>query len=294
MAKNIVVEGLNWDITLRELITTFQYSAAIQLEITRPLDPANLRATLRFCEERRFHDVKRALDLGNLAVAQENGVTCPLREIKGEIEQKTNTVVTNDTSSLNDLIGRARRDTDMQGQNEGELPVLQNGNFEKMDVRRFCRVCNVELPSITNYTMHRKGKKHLKRQDAFDRSGKYADDIQVALARGETLWQKAGQKTGTASVIQQTPMQREMKKLIENQPLDKFCPICGITLTSPVVCLSHYIGKNHIKKAALNSQFDNHGDIVKGVFMYIGPFLRSRFPGDMGQWASQKCVCQLA
>lgn len=60
-------------------------------------------------------------------------------------------------------------------------------------------------------------------------------------------------------------MQREMKKLIENQPLDKFCPICGITLTSPVVCLSHYIGKNHIKKAALNSQFDNHGDIVKRI-----------------------------
>ena len=62
-------------------------------------------------------------------MAQENGVTCPLREIKGEIEQKTNTVVTNDTSSLNDLIGRARRDTDMQGQNEGELPVLVSMAF---------------------------------------------------------------------------------------------------------------------------------------------------------------------
>ena len=57
-------------------------------------------------------------------------------------------------------------------------------------------------------------------------------------------------------------MQREMKRLIENQPLDKFCPVCGITLTSPVVCLSHYTGKNHIKKAAMNAQFDNHADVV--------------------------------
>lgn len=74
-----------------------------------------------------------------------------------------------------------------------------------MDIRRFCRVCNVELPSITNYQAHRKGKKHMKRQDAYDRTGKYADDIQLALARGETLWQKAGQHTGkkTASVIKQ-------------------------------------------------------------------------------------------
>ena len=39
--------------------------------------------------------------------------------------------------------------------------------------------------SITNYQAHRRGKKHLKRQADFDKTGKYADDIQVALARGE-------------------------------------------------------------------------------------------------------------
>ena len=59
-------------------------------------------------------------------------------------------------------------------------------------------------------------------------------------------------------------MQREMKKLIENQPLDKFCPICGITLSSPVVCLSHYIGKNHLKKAK-NAEFSNQQDVIDRI-----------------------------
>ena len=40
--------------------------------------------------------------------------------------------------------------------------------------------------SITNYQAHRRGKKHLKRQADYDKTGKYADDIQLALARGET------------------------------------------------------------------------------------------------------------
>ena len=59
-------------------------------------------------------------------------------------------------------------------------------------------------------------------------------------------------------------MQREMKKLIENQPLDKFCPICGITLSSPVVCLSHYVGKNHLKKAK-NAEFSNQQDVINRI-----------------------------
>ena len=66
--------------------------------------------------------MKRALDLGNMAVVQANGDRCPLREIQKEIV--SNTEVTSSVSSLDALIGQARRDTDMQGQNEGELPVM--------------------------------------------------------------------------------------------------------------------------------------------------------------------------
>ena len=68
-------------------------------------------------------------------------------------------------------------------------------------------------------------------------------------------------------------MQREMKKLIENQPLDKFCPVCGITLSSPVVCLSHYIGKNHLKKAK-NAEFSNQQDVIDRINK-LGKFLMS-------------------
>ena len=59
-------------------------------------------------------------------------------------------------------------------------------------------------------------------------------------------------------------MQREMKRLIEKQPLDKFCPICGISLSSPVVCLSHYIGKNHIKKSSKH-EFDNQQEVLDRI-----------------------------
>lgn len=56
-----------------------------------------------------------------MAVVQANGDRCPLREIQKEV---LNTEVTSSVSSLDALIGQARRDTDMQGQNEGELPVM--------------------------------------------------------------------------------------------------------------------------------------------------------------------------
>ena len=55
------------------------------------------------------------------------------------------------SDSIDDLLATARRQNDLQGQNEGEFPVLANGNFEKNDIRRFCRVCNVELPGLAQY-----------------------------------------------------------------------------------------------------------------------------------------------
>ena len=55
------------------------------------------------------------------------------------------------SDSIDDLLATARRQNDLQGQNEGEFPVQSNGNFEKNDIRRFCRVCNVELPGLAQY-----------------------------------------------------------------------------------------------------------------------------------------------
>ena len=80
MVKNVDVEGLHWDMTLRELITTFQYSSAIQLEITRPLDPKNLKANLRFLEERRYNDIIRALNDNSCIVQHENGQVTHVRK----------------------------------------------------------------------------------------------------------------------------------------------------------------------------------------------------------------------
>ena len=55
------------------------YSSAIQLEITRPLDPKNLKANLRFLEERRYNDIIRALNEDTCIVQHENGEVTHVR-----------------------------------------------------------------------------------------------------------------------------------------------------------------------------------------------------------------------
>ena len=108
--------------------------------------------------------------------------------------------------SLDDLISSARREVDVKGENQGEYPIGPNGNFHMDDIRRICRVCNMELNSISNFEAHRKGKKHLKRQSDFDHTGKYEKGLQLIIAKGEALWQKQN-SSSNGTVSKNTPKQ---------------------------------------------------------------------------------------
>ena len=86
-----------------------------------------------------------------------------------------------------------------------------NGVFHVDDVRRFCRVCNVELNAITQYQSHRSGKKHQKRQADYDKTGRFTAEIQMAIAKEETHWQRhlktrgAAKKSTTVQVYNFSP-----------------------------------------------------------------------------------------
>ena len=56
MSKRTIlhVEGIGWKTTLKDLITCFQYAKNIQLKVTRPLDPDNLRVMLEFDSEKSY------------------------------------------------------------------------------------------------------------------------------------------------------------------------------------------------------------------------------------------------
>ena len=184
-----------------------------------------------------------------------------LRQEKIKLEQKQ-------TQSLDDLISSTRREVDYKGQNEGELPVGANGNFHENDIRRICRVCNIEVNSISNFESHRKGKKHMKKQADFDRTGQYEKSLQLIIAKGEALWQKQEAKNGgnkpvpqvnsTQDILDftcafQSSMQHFTQQIIARLPIHRLCPVCNIELSSPIVALSHYKGVKHVKKEQQNN-----------------------------------------
>lgn len=111
------------------------------------------------------------------------------------------------SQSLDDLISSTRREVDSKGENEGEYPIGSNGNFHENDIRRICRVCNVELNGISNYESHRKGKKHMKRQADYDRTGQYEKSLQLIIAKGDALWQKQEAKNGENKTVPQVNCQ---------------------------------------------------------------------------------------
>ena len=62
-AKILHVEGIGWKTTLKDLITCFQYAKNIQLKVTRPLDPDNLRVMLEFDEDKneKFQELEKSI-----------------------------------------------------------------------------------------------------------------------------------------------------------------------------------------------------------------------------------------
>ena len=126
-----------------------------------------------------------------------------MREKEEKIRQEKIKLEQKQSQSLDDLISSTRREVDKKGENEGELPILANGNFHQNDIRRICRVCNMEVNSISNFESHRKGKKHMKRQADFDRTGRYEKSLQLIIAKGEALWQKQDAKNGDKKPVPQ-------------------------------------------------------------------------------------------
>ena len=61
----------------------------------------------------------------------------------------------------------------------------------------------MELNGISNYESHRKGKKHMKRQADYDRTGQYEKSLQLIIAKGDALWQKQEAKNGENKTLPQ-------------------------------------------------------------------------------------------
>jgi len=288
MTNFVKLDGICLDTTLKDIVSCFQLPSSIEISLKRPLNPDSLGVTLTFETPATFDKFKKQLTGGEIKIPciypeppqpieyrmlteskdrlnptlfsqfqnfmrHRNEFQQFMAEKEEKLRQEKIKLEQKQTQSLDDLISSTRREVDYKGQNEGELPVGANGNFHENDIRRICRVCNIEVNSISNFESHRKGKKHMKKQADFDRTGQYEKSLQLIIAKGEALWQKQEAKNGGNKPVPQSSMQHFTQQIIARLPIHRLCPVCNIELSSPIVALSHYKGVKHVKKEQQNN-----------------------------------------
>jgi len=288
MTNFVKLDGICLDTTLKDIVSCFQIPSSIEISLKRPLNPNSLSVTLAFETPATFDKFKKQLTGGEIKIpciypeppqpieyrmlteskdrlnpslfAQfqnfmryRNEFQKFMAEKEEKMKQEKIKLEQKQSQSLDDLISSTRREIDSKGQNEGEYPIGTNGNFHQDDIRRVCRVCNVELNGISNYESHRKGKKHMKRQADYDRTGQYEKSLQLIIAKGDALWQKQEAKNGENKTQPQSSMQHFTQQVLARLPIHRLCPVCNIELSSPIVALSHYKGVKHIKKEQQNN-----------------------------------------
>ncbi|XP_055498878.1 zinc finger matrin-type protein 4-like isoform X1 [Leucoraja erinacea] len=113
----------------------------------------------------------------------------------------------------------------------GAVQKIIEGNSE-LFTDTHCKVCNAVLISESQRLAHYQSKKHANK-----------------VRRYEELHQDG---EPVAKIIKKDPTDNGNGEVDRN----KYCPLCNVTFTAPVVAQSHYQGKNHAKTLKLKQKQD--------------------------------------
>ncbi|XP_074760234.1 lysine-rich coiled-coil protein 1 [Athene noctua] len=122
--------------------------------------------------------------------------------------------------ALRPLLAAPRREDD----------ILDEATRKDLFTNTFCKVCGAVLKSESQRTSHYKGKKHAQKVRLY---------IQMHGEKNERQEHGKQKKTDCVS------FQMDGSRVVDR---NKYCNLCGMCFTSPVVALYHYLGKIHAKK----------------------------------------------
>ncbi|XP_042664044.1 lysine-rich coiled-coil protein 1 isoform X2 [Tyto alba] len=121
-----------------------------------------------------------------------------------------------------------------------EDDVLDEATRKDLFTDTFCKVCGAVLQFESQRISHYKGKKHAQKVRLY---------IQMHGEKDERRKHSKQKKTGCIN------FQMDGSGIVDK---NKFCNLCNMCFTSPVVALSHYIGKIHAKKLKQLSGYQAH------------------------------------
>ncbi|XP_069755034.1 zinc finger protein 346-like [Narcine bancroftii] len=113
----------------------------------------------------------------------------------------------------------------------GAVQKIIEGNSE-LFTDTHCKVCNAVLISDSQRLAHYQSKKHANKVRRYEELHQDGEPI--------------------AKIIKKDPTDNSNGEVDRN----KYCPLCNVTFTSPVVAQSHYQGKNHAKTLKLKQKQD--------------------------------------
>ncbi|KAM9294952.1 lysine-rich coiled-coil protein 1 [Morus bassanus] len=108
--------------------------------------------------------------------------------------------------------------------------ILDEATRKDLFTDTFCKVCSAVLQFESQRMSHYKGKKHAQKVHQY---------IQMRGEKNEG--QEHGKQKKTDCIGFQTDGSAALDK-------NKYCNLCNVIFTSPIVALSHYMGKIHAKK----------------------------------------------
>ncbi|XP_068259775.1 lysine-rich coiled-coil protein 1 isoform X3 [Nyctibius grandis] len=110
-----------------------------------------------------------------------------------------------------------------------EDDILDEATRKDLFTDTFCKVCRAVLEFECQRTSHYKGKKHAHKLRVY---------IQMHAEKHERQEQGKQKKTDFVS------FQMDGSGVVDK---NKYCSLCNVICTSPVIALSHYLGKTHAK-----------------------------------------------
>ncbi|NWI31602.1 ZMAT1 protein, partial [Sula dactylatra] len=108
--------------------------------------------------------------------------------------------------------------------------ILDEATRKDLFTDTFCKVCNAVLQFESQRLSHYKGKKHAQKVRQY---------IQMQGEKDE------GQEHGNQKNMDCIGIQMDGSAILDK---NKYCNLCNVIFTSPIVALSHYMGKIHAKK----------------------------------------------
>ncbi|KAM6136335.1 lysine-rich coiled-coil protein 1 [Phoenicopterus ruber ruber] len=121
-----------------------------------------------------------------------------------------------------------------------EDDILDEATRKDLFTDTFCKVCGAVLQFESQRTSHYKGKKHAQKVRLYIQRHGEKDERQEHAKR---------KKTDCIS------FQMDGSGVVDK---NKYCNLCSVFFTSPVVALSHYLGKIHTKKMKQLSRDQAH------------------------------------